>query len=161
MRRRTIRRALAAAGATAVVGATLLTAAPTQAADTCTTWQDREFSTPGYNTDVEVMLCVFKGGSSHNAYGRIRWEDGGGAKKFDNFDLHVRLERYDADKDAVSCDYTSEINASSSGVGYCPGATSMSSGYGSWSADGYVAFDYDADGQGGDTWSLKGSPLIN
>ena len=86
---------------------------------------------------------------------------GGGAKKFDNFDLHVRLERYDADKDAVSCDYTSEINASSSGVGYCPGATSTSSGYGSWSADGYVAFDYDADGEGGDTWSLKGSPLIN
>ncbi|MGH8867445.1 MAG: hypothetical protein ACRDYU_05555 [Actinomycetes bacterium] len=103
---------------------------------------------------------MFKSGSSHNAYARIQWEDGGGARKFDNFDVHVRVERYDVTKDAVSCDYTSEINASSTGMGYCPGATTTASGTGYWSGDGYVAYDYDADGEGGKTWSLGGTPLI-
>jgi len=128
---------------------------------TCAPTGSPGFSTPGCNTDVEIKLCVFKSGSSHSAYGHIRWEDGGGAKKLDTFDLRVRLERHDATKDAVGCDYTSEINASSTGVGYSPGATSTSSGYGSCSADGYLDFGYDADGEGRKTWSLQGSPLIN
>lgn len=43
----------------------------------------------------------------------------------------------------------------------CFGAAHVSSLDGGRSADGYVAYNLDADGEGGKTWSLHGSPPIN
>lgn len=153
---------LAAAGM--LTGATVLTATPAGAdVERCTGWQDRSFSTSGFDTDVEIKLCVDDYYDAHHAISYIKWEDGGGVRKFDNFDVHVRLERYDADYDKASCDWTYEINNNTSsgsrGCGFM--GYSSSSANGGWTADGHVRFDLDADGKGGDTWSLHGSPMIN
>lgn len=171
MNHRTSRLVTAAAsvfGLTGVLAATTtLTPAPAQAAaaEACTGWQHKEFPTSGFNTDVSVKLCVTKysgGTPEHGAYAYVKWSDGGGARKFDNFDVRIRLERHDADQAAGACDYTSEINGNSAGgPRYCFGAAHVSSLDGGWTADGYVAYNLDADGEGGKTWSLHGSPQIN
>lgn len=129
---------------------------------TCGAWQDRSFSTSGYNTDVEIRLCITKYTTAHQGFAQIRWTDGGDwVKKFDNFDVRIRLERWDADYDKVSCSFESDINLYETGEDECWDVYSSSSRSGGWSVDGYVAYDLDADGEGGSTWSLRGSPLIN
>lgn len=55
-----------------------------------------------------------------------------------------------------------EINANSSGgPKRCFGGADTSPRDGGWTADGYVAYNLDDDGEGGKTWSLRGSPQIN
>lgn len=170
MKHTTVRRVATAASALTLTGAltgtAALTAAPTQAApETCTDWQDKEFSTSGLDTDVSIKLCVTKYGGNipeHGAYAYTKWGDGGGARKFDNFDVHVRLERNNTVYANGTCDYTGEVNADSSGgPKRCFGGADTSPRAGGWTADGYVAYNLDADGEGGTTWSLRGSPQIN
>ncbi len=170
MKHTTFRRVATAASALTLAGAltgtAALTAAPAQAApETCTGWQHKEFPTSGYNTDVYLKLCVTKYGGNipeHGAYAYTRWRDGGGTRKFDNFDVRVRLERHNTDYARGTCDYTSEINADSSGgPKRCFGGADTSPRDGGWTADGYVAYNLDDDGEGGKTWSLHGSPQIN
>jgi hypothetical protein len=142
---------------------TVLLSPPANAATwTCGSWQDKSFSTSGYNTDVEIRLCITRYTTAHQGFAQIRWTDGGEwVKKFDNFDVRIRLERWDADYDKVSCSFESDINLYESDSDECGYVYSSSSRSGGWSVDGYVAFDLDADGEGGYKWSLHGSPLIN
>lgn len=66
----------------------------------------------GFNTDVDIKLCVTKYSGNtpeHGAYAYIKWRDGGATRKFDNFDVRIRLERHDADYARGACDYTSDI----------------------------------------------------
>jgi len=147
--------------ATVVVG---FLAAPAANASTtqCTDWQHKEFATPGYNTDVEIRLCVEAYSSAHSGYAETRWWDGGTYyKKFDNFDVRIRVERYDADYDSVGCSYESSINLYDSDYRVCDGLWVGSGSSGGWSVDGYVAYNLDGDGKGGMTWSLHGTPLVN
>lgn len=159
----------------AALAATVLTAVPadaaatvpvdTTAATSCTGWQHKEFSTSGFDTDVDIKLCVKKiyydGAELHEASGKIKWTDGGGLQKFDNFDLHVRLERKNVNYNKDFCDFTNSIDFDSSGSDSCFAGNSGSSRNGGWTADGYVAYDYDADGKGGYAWKLHGSSAIN
>lgn len=149
----------------ALAGTVLMTAPARAAAETCSGWQHKEFSTSGYDTDVYIKLCVQKYSGDiqeHGATAYTRWRDGGGTRKFDNFDVRIRLERHNGNQGSGGCDYTGEINGNSSGgPSYCFGVAKVSSADGGWTADGYVAYDYDADGEGGKTWSLHGSPAIN
>lgn len=162
MNRRTSARLAAAATALAIGGGATLAPSPALAVTyTCTGWQNKEFATSGFNTDVSIRLCVSAGTSSHRGYADIQWSDGGGVKKFDNFDVNIRLERYDADHDTKSCGYESAINLYDTGAERCYEVVSYSTASGGWSVDGSVAYDYDADGAGGMTWSLTGTPLIS
>jgi hypothetical protein len=127
----------------------------------CTDWQHKEFSTPGFDTDVSVYLCVAELEGKHLAWGVAKWLDGSGRKKFDNFDVKVRLERYDADYDTHRCDFTSEINNTYEDSKLCGDAESTSTRNSGWTADGVVYYDIDSDGRGGFTWNLQGTSKIN
>jgi len=157
---RTVLTGLALGVATTTAGMAL--APPAHAAGwTCGSWQHKEFATSGFNTDVDIRFCVKRYTTAHAGFAEIKWRDGAGVKKFDNFDVRIRLERYDSDYDSTACSYESAINLYESNERECSGLYSSSSRSGGWSVDGYVAYDYDADGEGGKTWSLRGTALIS
>jgi hypothetical protein len=148
---------------TAVVAGLLAAPAANASTTRCTDWQPKEFATPGYNTNVEIRLCVEGYTSAHSGYAETRWWDGGDYyKKFDNFDVRIRVERYDADYDSTACSYESSINLFDSNYRICDDGLWVGSGpSGGWSVDGYVAYNLDGDGEGGKTWSLHGTPLVD
>lgn len=159
------RRMATVAAALVVAGGMATAAKPAEAAGwTCSSWQHKEFPTSGYNTDVDIRFCVKRYTVAHSGYAEVKWRDGGDwTKKFDNFDVKLRLERYDKDYDHATCSLESQINLYESKTGACAighYVESDSAKTGGWSVDGYVAYDLDADGKGGKTWSLKGTPLI-
>lgn len=159
------RRVATGAAALVVAGGMATAAKPAEAAGwTCSAWQHKEFATSGFNTDVDIRFCIKRYTHLHTGHAEVKWRDGGGVKKFDNFDVKVRLERYDKDYDHATCSLESSINLHESKSGECVSVyhdvESNSKKKGGWSVDGYVAYDYDADGEGGKTWSLKGTPLI-
>ncbi|MFD8252935.1 hypothetical protein [Streptomyces werraensis] len=140
---------------------TLLPQASAHAASSCSSYQQKEFPTSGYNTDVSIAACIEReqGTNLRRAVLTGRWADGGGVRKFDEFTLIVRLERNDNTIDSQGCTFTARINANEQGVLRCE--TAWHSGTsGGWSSDGVVAYDIDADGQGVFGWSLHGSPTI-
>lgn len=152
-----------AAGVVAAMGLIGPAATPARAGTTtCTDWQKKEFATSGFDTDVEVRLCVADLTTSHAGYADIKWTDGGDyVKKFDRFDLNLRLERHDATQDTISCKYASTINYHESYSDKCDGLYVNNGVDGGWSVDGSVRYDYDADGEGAKTWSLHGTPVVN
>ncbi|MEU5973800.1 hypothetical protein [Streptomyces sp. NPDC047315] len=126
----------------------------------CSATQKKEFATSGYDTDVHLKLCVVPrtGGWLVSADGG--WTDGGGVRKFDNFDIQVRLERNDKDVLVSLCDITAEINRADSGRIQCQTKVHKTENQKGLSADGKVLYDLDADGAGGYTWALTGSPRL-
>jgi hypothetical protein len=143
-----------------------VTASPAQAYALCTDTQEREFPTSGYNTDLYVRTCVLDGNDSGGRYRYAvvsgYWQDGGGVRKFDNFDVVARLEHFDEVFRTKTCDLTSEINGRSADSFQCQTGKFYDNEYvGQWTGDGHINFDLDADGQGGSTWQLLGSPKGN
>ncbi|MEX1652157.1 MULTISPECIES: hypothetical protein [Streptomyces] len=166
-------------GGTALAGSVLLTgfglvsATPAAAADTCSAYQSKEFDTPGVDVDVKIRLCVRKSGGVHLAYAEGTWGDGGGpVANFEQFDIHVRVERSDVVKNQSTCSLSGDLNlygsgsfdergTSRSGSLHCGFMTSTTaSGTGGWSADGSVTYNINNDGEGAHTWDLTGSPTI-
>ncbi|MFH8613673.1 hypothetical protein ACH4E8_01190 [Streptomyces sp. NPDC017979] len=150
--------ALAAGGL--LVASSPTTAAETAASRGCSTKQHKEFDTSGYNTDVYLTLCVASRDGGYIASADGYYIDGGGKRKFDNFDIQIRLERDNKDLKVSVCDITAEINRADNGPIQCQTkihATGSSKGL---SADGKVNYDLDADGKGGYTWALTGSPRL-
>ncbi|SCL50572.1 hypothetical protein GA0070606_1656 [Micromonospora citrea] len=159
-KRRTLARlGTALTASAALLGAALVSATPAQAATSCSAEQHKEMDTPGANVDVYIKLCFRSHYNDAMAY--VRWADAGGYE-FDNFDLHLRLERNDAVVGMDSFDLTDEINnwGASDSIELYGAPTSVTSGSG-WSADGYVKYNIDGDGKGDFTWSLTGSPEIS
>lgn len=143
-----------------------VTATPAHAYTFCTDTQHREFPTSGYNTDVYVKICVQNGYDGDRQYRRAiaqgYWQDGGGARKFDNFDVVIRLEHFQETFRTKTCDITSEINQHEALNLQCTtGKFYDNSNSGNWTGDGKINFNLDADGNGGSTWQLAGSPRGN
>ncbi|HEY9292907.1 MAG TPA: hypothetical protein VIP98_16630 [Microlunatus sp.] len=153
--------ALLASTAIAMVG----TNTPAQAdVSGCTDDQHKSFSTPGFDTDLWVDVCIFSSGyTGHYARFGVVWVDGGdsaadGNRKFDALRLNVRLERYDSVILTASCSIAGDVNRNESGNDSCYTETFKSSLLGGWTSDGTVTYDLDRDGEGSKTWSLTGSP---
>jgi|SRR3954451_11554068 hypothetical protein len=101
----------ASAGAVLLAGFGLVGASPAAAAGTCSAYQPKEFATRGYDGDVKIRLCVRKSGGVHLAYAEGTWSDGGGAvANFEQFDIHVRIERNDAVKNQNTCSLSGDLN---------------------------------------------------
>lgn len=169
-----VRRTTTAAAAflLAFGGMSALTVGPAYAEDyACTSYQDKTFPTPGSDVEVSIKLCIehySEGGYEATAY--YKWSGSGGTdlddnRKFDRFDLQVRVEQHDPDiGDIIQasrvCDVRYDINTSGDGSGFCPKWYSHSRAL-TWSADGTVTYDIDRDGEGAYTWNLGGSPQID
>ncbi|MGF0174712.1 hypothetical protein ACQF36_30715 [Streptomyces sp. Marseille-Q5077] len=145
---------------------------PAHAATECgSSYNVRYFATPGENTSVSIRLCVqIIDGLGYRKVDGI-WRDGSGSleiDKFDNFDIHLQLERNDAvywGNNNIALDLTAEINGSESGsfsktLGPSYSSTGGKLPSGKWTTDGFVNFDINNDGEGGNNWSLTGSPSI-
>ncbi|MDO0913483.1 hypothetical protein QQM39_22340 [Streptomyces sp. DT2A-34] len=161
MKSKISRRATVLAASALAVASSLVLNTPAQALGGCGSEQHREFGTSGYNTDVYIQMCVTRERSNPDKFWASAegyWIDGGGARKFDNFDIKVRLERNDSAILTATCDYTAEINGASSGTIQCKTGSHYTTSQTGLSGDGWVNFDLDADGLGGDTWELTGSP---
>lgn len=156
MKRVTTTLAALAVAATGVVAL----GSPAQAAP-CGAHNEREFDTSGYNTDVHIRLCI-----STNSQGQVRasadgyWTDGGGLRKFDNFDIYVRLERPGGANIATkTCDETAEMNRASSGTIQCQSRYVSGLNPERVTADATIRYNLDSDGKGGYTWNLRGTPI--
>jgi hypothetical protein len=160
---------------TALTGTVVFATSPALAATKCSAQQSNEFDTNGFNVDIKISLCVktvAEVNGRHVAYAKGSWGDGGpDTRKFNMFNIHVRLERNNDTKATYVCDLTSSINLYESGTFGKSGdshdiihrcwALSDSGLDGGWTADGYIKYDITDDGEHAKTWSLHGSPGIN
>lgn len=158
---------MAAATALLVPAAAALTTSPANALtwERCTRDQHRSFSTPGFNTDLTIDVCVFYDSAFHTRYADFfgEWSDGGdsaadGNRKFDALRLTVRLERYDKAYKTASCSIAGQVNRHEHGAFSCGTSNLTTSLANGWTSDGTVTYDIDRDGKGASTWSLTGSP---
>ncbi|NGO11927.1 hypothetical protein G5C60_31075 [Streptomyces sp. HC44] len=144
---------------------TTLAATPAYAVDFACKYQDKTFATPGDNTYVEIQLCIQRVGDGYEATADVSWFNGGtssidGERKFDKFDVQVRVEQSNVVKGSRTCDIRYDINS-------FPRSSELCSKFvthdrtSTWTADGKVVFDLDRDGEGAYTWDLTGSPQID
>ncbi|MDL4773034.1 MULTISPECIES: hypothetical protein [Thermomonosporaceae] len=158
--------------ATAVVAATVTTLAPAASASTerCIYSDDsrmkKTFPTPGTDTSFAINLCVIKrSDGKHYAYADVHWNNGGDSdtddkRKFDRFNVTVRLERNDVVKTFRLCDIRHAVNTQKSGIELCVTSVDASTANGGWTADGWAQYDLDRDGQGVKAWEWYGSPSV-
>ncbi|MFF2021597.1 hypothetical protein ACFVW2_07270 [Streptomyces sp. NPDC058171] len=140
-------------------GGLLVLGNPAEAFSGCSPRQEKEFSTSGFNTEVWVAVCIDPAGSgTYQATAHGGWVNGGGVKKFDNFDVQARVERNNVRLTFTTCDYTAEINGQSSGTFMCSSPRYFTTNPAGLTGDGRVDYDLDADGAGGFSWNLTGSP---
>ncbi|MFF4395853.1 hypothetical protein [Streptomyces sp. NPDC001480] len=144
----------------------------------CSAWQSKTFSTSGFNTDVDLEVCIQEGPASppsasmrkYTAVVLGSFKDGGGGstRKFDNFDLEIRLESRPqgggsdyVDSKAV-CDVTALMNREDGSALNCKTSLDMSVNMRQLvTGDATVRYDLDADGKGPrDPWELTGSPHL-
>lgn len=143
----------------------------------CTDYQSKEFSTPGFDTDVDLKVCILEGPASppttnYRTYTAVVTghfsEGGGGRRKFDNFDLEIRLESRPVggtsdyvDSKAV-CDETASLNRDDGGVLRCETGLEMHVNMRPLlTGDATVRYDIEGDGKGALTpWGLTGSPHL-
>ncbi|MGP4028695.1 hypothetical protein [Actinomadura sp. 3N407] len=146
---------------------TTVMAGPANATDTRCKTSTKEYPTNGFNADVSVRLCIYRnwgGPGGSNSYkwasAHVSWGDSGSGK-FENFDVQVRIEQNDADIRTKTCDFTAEINGSSSGSKTCrlPGTGSYLNIAGN-TADGHVVANVNDDGKGNQTWGLAGTAKL-
>ncbi|MFI2431938.1 hypothetical protein [Streptomyces sp. NPDC018693] len=159
----------AAAFLLACGGLTTLAATPAHAVDFACTYQSKTFSTPGDNTFVEIDLCIRRVADGYEATADVDWFNGGtssvdGNRKFDRFEVQVRVEQRvdgsDVVKGSRTCDMQFSINTSPRYGQICSKFVTHDR-TAKWSADGKVVYDIDRDGEGAYTWQLTGSPLID
>ncbi|NUK00565.1 hypothetical protein HRW18_13280 [Streptomyces lunaelactis] len=129
-------------------------------ASNCANYQQKTFPTSGWNTTVSIEVCVQKDSTGvYRARALVHWVDGGSGK-FNNFDLHLRLEKYDVVQKGAVCDFTGEINGQSRGDGF-PCETVWGPGVaGQMTGDATVLYDLKDDGVGEFRWDLGGSPSM-
>ncbi|MFI0453232.1 hypothetical protein [Actinomadura sp. 6N118] len=126
----------------------------------------KTFPTPGNNTRFAINLCVVKASNGkHWAYADVHWNDGGDSdvddrRKFDQVVFFVRLERNNVREQLQLCDARRKINTEKSGIVFCSTEVDPSTANGGWTADGYVQYDIDRDGEGAKTWEWHGSPSL-
>ncbi|MFD4835856.1 hypothetical protein ACFWPV_39375, partial [Streptomyces uncialis] len=155
-------RLLSAAGVSALALAPVLGLAPPAAAavvvSQCSAEQRRELDTPGFNTDLNIHVCVERDSTGvYRSEVRFRWNESG-PNKFMYMKLHSRLEKYDVVVKGAVCDFT---NAMDSEYGNRECQTVWASGTpGLMTADATLVYDIAGDSSGERTQDLHGSPAI-
>jgi hypothetical protein len=124
----------------------------------------REFPTSGFNTDVELTLCIHYDYSEKGYWASAtgHYSDGGGLRKFDRFDIRVGVQRNNRTVLANTDGYARVINATSSGPiqVWARYYRVPQSRKGTFTADARVIYDIDADGEGPKTWDMPGTKPI-
>jgi hypothetical protein len=146
-------------------GAAVAVASPALADTTCSAHQEYEFDTSGFNTDLRVRVCLYHGSPTRGAYVQASWKNGGdnvedNRRKFDLLVIHYQLQQFDGTVVAGSCDLTRRVNSSDSDQFMCDTAYRESPRKGGWSADGYIIYNLDRDGEGEKRIDLTGSPIM-
>lgn len=164
-RRNRLRGTVAALTVGAAVSAGVLVAEPARAENTCSPAREASFDTSGFDTVLQVKLCISHGSPTRGAYATVSWTNGGdsaadGDRKFDALVIHYQLQSYSETLASGSCSIAGRVNRNESGTYTCDTAYHKSPRKGGWSADGYISYNLDSDGAGGDTRQLKGSPIV-
>ncbi|WP_191843799.1 hypothetical protein [Catellatospora chokoriensis] len=157
------------ASALMLTGVLGFTASPAQAATGthCANWQQKNYSPPGkHPVTVIVKVCIYSSYLGSGMYGRTpwieyTWESAYGGVKWDNFGIRVRLENYDNDLTTDYCNFTYQMNHSTSGREICYAPSWNSTSVGGFTADGHIRWNYNSDGEGDYIWSLTGSPQVS
>jgi hypothetical protein len=156
---------LAVTGLAATLGVTsaFVQATPAEASPRECYSNQRKFSLP-HKPDVTVLitLCVERAGSIVNARANVTWNGRLGyigGKRFNDFIIVVRAERYDRVKKSASFNQTSSLNSQYSNTRSL-GTYAPADARGGWSADGYVIVDIAGDGAGNYRWDLHGTPVV-
>ncbi|MER5475356.1 hypothetical protein ABZX90_20540 [Streptomyces sp. NPDC002935] len=135
-------------------------ATPAAANSSCSAWQHHEFDTNWYNTDMSIEVCVERDVTGvYRAWAMIDWQEGG-SNKFNNLDLHLRLEKYDVVVKGAVCDFTDEVNSREADGGVLCQVPWTSTTPGGLTGDATVLYDIADDGLGEKRWDLGGSPSM-
>lgn len=165
-----ISRTFRAMSAVAVVGsavaAVTMTAPAAQAAVQECYENSKTFDLPHKpDVTVRINLCVERDGGTVRAKAHSTWAGTAqfiGGTRFNDFDLEVRLERYDVIKASRVVDLKSRINSYNvASANNTPVFSLQDRPAGGWSTDGVVTFDIADDGLGDQYWNLHGSPVIS
>ncbi|GGN95857.1 hypothetical protein GCM10010112_86570 [Actinoplanes lobatus] len=131
-------------------------------AGTCSAPRHVAFGTPGHDTRMDVRLCLLHGTPTRGAYAHVAWARGGdddGERGFDALTLHYHLQRHDENIALGTCDLAPRLNATATGAYKCEKVELRVPAAGGWSADGYLEYDLDRDGEGLKRVDLRGSPV--
>ncbi|WP_433466198.1 hypothetical protein [Spirillospora sp. CA-128828] len=164
MRSRRFRTIAASLGiATLATTGALVTGSAAQAATAACYDNEKTFSLPGKpDVWVGIELCIHHTSADRRvAHADVSW-DGSflGGKRFDGFEVLIRIERNDTVYDYEWCDFTDTINSEpSSSHWYCSVAYT-STADGGWTADGAVIYNVNNDGDGDKVWDLHGTPKV-
>jgi hypothetical protein len=124
----------------------------------CTDYQSTELATNGYNVDLTIKLCVQRDSTGvYRSWASFTWGDAG-SNKFNNLDLHLRLERYDVTQKGTVCDFTDEVNSIGGSSRLCE--TTWTAAAPPLTADATVLYDTADDGKGELRWDLTGTPSL-
>ncbi|GAA1582055.1 hypothetical protein [Actinoplanes couchii] len=150
---------------TMLAGAGLSIATPAQAETTCGPAKNVELSTPGFDTDLSVTLCVTHGSLDVGAYAIVNWKDGGsggddGNRKFDSLLIHYQLQAYDEVLASGSCNLSGRVNGAEKGTRACKTVYPQTSRAGGLNARGYVDYNVDRDGLGTKRFDLVPTPFV-
>ncbi|MFD9463367.1 hypothetical protein [Streptomyces sp. NPDC060027] len=124
----------------------------------CHAMQKVEIGTTGLDVDIQIKLCVQQDTTGvYRAFASFWWQDAG-SYKFNNLDLHVRLERYDVVRKGAVCDFTDEVNSTQGFNLYCE--TTWTSAAPPLTTDATLLYDTADDGKGEFRWDLTGTPAL-
>jgi hypothetical protein len=154
-----------AAGVVAAA-AVLVPAAPARAVNTCGEAQRVEYPTPGFNTVLQVRICITHGSPARGAYATLSWIDGGDGgrdnnRKFDALAIHYGLVSTHQEVASGTCELAHRVNRAENGTFTCDPAFLTATRTGSWKATGYITYDLDRDGAGLMRTDLKPSPVVD
>ncbi|MEV0900453.1 hypothetical protein [Actinoplanes sp. NPDC049802] len=133
--------------------------------ETCSAPRHVVFDTPGRNTRMDVRLCLLHGTPMRGAYADVAWTRGGddnddGERKFDALTLHYHVQRHDQNIALGTCNLAPRVNETTTGSYRCEKVELRVPGAGGWSADGYLEYNLDRDGEGLKRVYLRGSPVV-
>lgn len=142
-----------------------LTGTAARATTSCGPQQSIEFGTPGFNTDLQVRICLYHGSPTRGAYAGVSWQNGGddttdGHRKFDLLEVHFDLRQGNTSAGHGSCDLTWQVNSDESALYTCEAVYRESAVRGGWHATGYLIYNLDRDGAGEMRTDLPGSPVV-
>jgi hypothetical protein len=147
----------------AVAASLLVTTGTASAASKCITNSDT-FSTPGRDTNVDVILCVVV--ESRQVWADA-WVEFDGpmlpefADRFEVFEFNLRLEYDDVVEASWPCRAVDYINDHPEGTYYCFETAHLTKNGGPyWTADATVRYNINNDGRGDQLWPLAGTPRI-
>lgn len=145
----------------ALLGSTAALSVASPAFAATTRCSDYQYQTAPSVTNVAMRTCVVKSGDIRHAYVEVGQARTSGGATWDKFQVHVRLERNDANKATKWCDFTDDMNRYLNPKLFCTTTKIYSTTRGGWTSDAVIVFNFNLDGLGDKSRALHGSPAVN